>query len=383
MRYSAAIPFKSLIGTSVILLLTLSFCNFVSAQQPSLQELEDQFIVELKLMRKDPAAYAMQNLDPMIDNGRMNGSKWTHPVPGTNLTYGYSDVNLRDVIIEASNQLKNAPKNMPVTSNAELKVIAKAFSKDWSLQNPALYVPHVDSQGRGMRVRYLGVIGSNRYSENTVNLYLKSGSSRQGYGKLAMVAWLIDDFSARRGHRLALINPDLTHFGMGFEINGDLIYGTLGMAGGVPVEQNPVPANLNTTTTNAANIKDKDEFWIVNRTTNLVLAAKNGVVVMEPKSTKQESLWRLRKGTGRLYQFVNVKTGKLLGTDWKAEPKLVPKLVDKSELIEWDLKTEGLLRLTSLGGEPLMYHEDRLDWAISTQDSRIDNGGKWDFVINH
>ncbi|HBN76586.1 MAG TPA: hypothetical protein DD473_12370, partial [Planctomycetaceae bacterium] len=102
----------------------------------------------------------------------------------------------------------------------------------------------------------------------------------------------------------------------------------------------------------------------------------------EPKSTKQESLWRLEKGNDRTYQFVNVKTGKLLGTDWKAEPKLVPKLVDKSELVEWDLRTEALLRLTSMGGEPLMYHENRLDWAISTRDPRIDNGGKWDFVIN-
>ncbi|TWT60745.1 Cysteine-rich secretory protein family protein [Rubinisphaera italica] len=382
MRYSHRFSFCSVLSTSVILLLMLSFCNVVPAQQPSLTELEDQFIVELKLMRKDPAAYAKQNLDPMINNGRMNGSKWTHPVPGTNLTYGYSDVNLREIIIEASNQLKNAPKNMPVTSNAELKGIAKAFSKDWSLQNQAQYVPHVDSQGRGMRVRYLGVIGSNRYSENTVNLYLKSGSSRQGYGKLAMMAWLVDDFAASRGHRLALINPELTHFGMGFEINGDLIYGTLGMVGGVPVANNPVPANLNSTPTTAANIKGADEFWIVNRTTNLVLVAKNGVVVMEPKSTKQESLWRLRKGIDPTYHFVNVKTGKLLGTDWKTEPKLVPKLFNKGELIEWDLRTIGLLRLTSLGGEPLIYHENRLDWAISTRDPRINSGGKWDFVIN-
>lgn len=368
MNNSLLISLRSLIISGILFLSVATSSDIVRAQQPTLPELEKQFLEELKLFRKNPAEYAKKNLDPMVNTGKKVHGKWAYPVPGTNLFYGYRAFELRDVIIEASNQLKKAPKNMPFATNAMLTEVARAFSKDWSRQPPEKYRPHVDSKGRGMGVRYREVLGNNLYSENTLNAYLKSGSNRKGYVKLTMVGWLIDDFAASRGHRLALINPKLTQFGMGFEIHGDQIYATLGMAGGVPQntatgQSGSNPETLNSTPSRITAIKTTDEFWIVHRSTRKVLVAKNFGVVLEAKNANNESLWRWKKGNGRLYKFINVKTGKFFGTNSRTEPKMFPKQVEETDLAEWDLKTVDLLRLTSLGGEPLMYHKGSLDWG--------------------
>lgn len=182
----------------LVLILSLILCGFGAFAQ-KLSETEKQVIAELNRLRKDPARFAKENLEPMLKY--FSGNQYKKPGEVTMITTeGAAAVKEAIQVLLKTNPLPRLNYNKILTAEAQFHATS---------QGPTGSTGHTRTNGTDV-FSNLRKRGLNHGS---------AGGEAISYGAKSAVEivcqLLIDDGVSSRGHRKILLSR-ATHVGVGF-----------------------------------------------------------------------------------------------------------------------------------------------------------------------